>query len=255
MSVVDTMFLVGPCPFREIPTGVDELERLRGRANLEMAIATGFRSLFYFDPIDGLKRDLDEYEAASDWLRFYALINPEFPKLEEQVEHADRDTRIVGIRLVPGIHRYSLLSDHVRTTIQAATQACLPVVISGRIFDDRVAPRSIDQVPVNMGDLVQLLEQASNTTFVLSMFYFGELKGLDVDWKMLPNVFLDLGCSKPTSASFDELPSWFPVDHVVFGTGAPYFYWGGSRLALEGSALSENDKAAILGANAMEVFS
>lgn len=254
MAVVDTTLLVGPCPFREVPTGVEDLERLRERAGLDGAIATGFRSLFYFDPIDGLQRDLEEYATASDWLKFCPSINPEFPKLEEQIEQAGGDERLVGLRLVPGLHRYSLLSDRVGATITVANQNRLPITINGRIFDDRVAPRSVNQVPVNVDELLQLLRRESDTTFVLSMFYFGELKGLREELGMLPNVYLDLGCSKPTSASFDELPSWFPLDRVVFGTGAPYYYWGGSRLALEGSTLSDEEKSAILGNNAMEVF-
>jgi predicted TIM-barrel fold metal-dependent hydrolase len=255
MSVVDTTLLVGSCPFRDVPGRMDDLNRLRERAELDLAVATGFRSLFYFDPVDGLERDLDEFAEASEWLRFLTVINPEFPNLEQQMERAGKDARICGCRLVPGLHRYALLSDRVRIVCSAADEAGLPVVISGRIFDDRVAPRAIGQAPVDMGELSELLQAESSTTFVLSMFFFGELKGMGADWEGLPNVYLDLGCSKPSSASFDELPTWFPVNRVVFGTGAPYYYWGGSRLALEGSTLTEDVKADILGNNALEVFS
>ena len=254
MSVIDTTLLVGSCPFRNVPGGMDDLNRLRERAELDLAIATGFRSLFYFDPVDGLERDLDEFAEASEWLRFLAVLDPEFPGLEKQIERAGRDARICGCRLIPGLHQNSLLSDRISIVSSAAGEAGLPVVISGRIFDDRVAPRAVDQAPVDMGELAQFLEAEKSTKFVLSMFFFGELKSMGVDWAGLPNVYLDLGCSKPSSASFDELPTWFPVNRVVFGTGAPYYYWGGSRLALEGSTLTEDAKADILGNNALEVF-
>jgi hypothetical protein len=117
-----------------------------------------------------------------------------------------------------------------------------------------MAPRAIQQSEPDRAELVSFLEGVDGTRIVLSMFFFPELKGLRVDWSKKTNVYLDLGCCKPSSASFDELASWFPVERVVFGTGAPFYYWKGSRLALEGSRLSETDRTGILGGHAMEIF-
>jgi predicted TIM-barrel fold metal-dependent hydrolase len=50
------------------------------------------------------------------------------------------------------------------------------------------------------------------------------------------------------------LGTWFPVERVLFGTGAPLYYWQGSRLGLEGSRLSDQQQRGILGQNALEVF-
>ena len=104
-------------------------------------------------------------------------------------------------------------------------------------------------------DLTEFLGQTKGTSIILSMFYFGELSTLKVDWSQLDHVYLDLGCSKPTSVAFDNLASWFPVDRILFGTGAPFYYWGGDRLSLEASRLTADQQTAILGGNAMEVFS
>ena len=90
---------------------------------------------------------------------------------------------------------------------------------------------------------------------MLSMFYFSELKTLAVDCGKLPNVYVDFGCSKPNVASLDELATWFPVERALFGTGAPFYYWGGSRLGLEGSRLSEGQQRGLLADNARKVFS
>ena len=254
MSAVDTNLFVGPCPFRDVPSGVEALNRLREQAGLDRAIATGFNALLYYDPITGLDRDLEEYDSLSGWLDFFAVINPEFPRLEAQVQNAAGDRRIVGLRLFPTLHHFALNSERTLRMVRLAAEHRLPVNVTARVFDGRVAPPSILQTDWDRDDLAAFLSQAGEATVVLSMFFFNELKALDVDWEGLPNVYLDLGCSKPTSASFDELASWFPVDRVLFGTGAPFYYWKGSRLALEGAELTAEQKAAILGSNAKEVF-
>ena len=54
----DTNLILGPCPFRSIPSSVEELEKLKGRAGLQHAVASGFRSLLYYDTLSGLEEDL-----------------------------------------------------------------------------------------------------------------------------------------------------------------------------------------------------
>ena len=54
----DTNLILGPCPFRSIPSGVEELEMLRERAGLQRAVGSGFRSLLYYDTLSGLEEDM-----------------------------------------------------------------------------------------------------------------------------------------------------------------------------------------------------
>lgn len=51
VTVVDTGLLLGPCPFRTIPSAVADVLALREAAGFDRAVAMGFRSLLYFDPI------------------------------------------------------------------------------------------------------------------------------------------------------------------------------------------------------------
>ena len=251
---IDTGLLVGPCPFREVPNTAADIMLLKDRAGLERAIATGFRSLLYYDPSAGLKEDLVEYLALADWLYFYAVINPEFPRLEYQVQQAAENRRIVGLRLVPALHHYDLLADRVRRTVALAVEYDLPVNLTARIFDGRVAPRYINQANIDGSVLNTFLERSRRAKIILSMFFFNELKGYQIDWLHWSNVYLDLGCSKPSVADLDELASWFPLERVLFGTGAPFYYWEGSRLGADGSCLTEEQKYAVLGTNAEGLF-
>ena len=255
MPIIDTNLFVGHCPFRSIPSGLADLTKLRADAGLDRAVATGFDSVFQFDPVAGLSRDLETYASLADWLRFYAVVNPEFPRLEALVAGAAQDRRVAGIRLFPTLHRYSLTDERTLEAVRLAAAHALPVTLTARLFDGRVAPRAVNQTELKADEVQAFLAAADRkATIILSMFYFGELKALKVDWKSLPNVYLDLGCCKPMIEAFDTLAEWFPPERAVFGTGAPYYYWKGSRLAIEGSRLTSGQKTAILGTTAQEVL-
>lgn len=255
ITAVDTGLLLGPCPFRSSPSTAADLLALRQRAGLGCAIASGFRSLLYFDPLAGLDEDLKAYETLADWLYFYAVLNPEFPQWEQGVERAVQEPRIVGVRLVPALHHYSLATEAVRKLVHMAGPKQVPINLMARVFDDRIAPRFVEQRVPSLDEVAAFLRVSGDATIVLSMFYFAELKALAVNWQELPNVYVDFGCSKPNVASLDELATWFPVERALFGTGAPFYYWGGSRLGLEGSRLNEDVQRALLADNARRVFS
>ena len=254
MKAIDINLFVGDCPFRSLPSSVEDLERLREAAGLEKAIGTSFSALFCHDAAAGLERDLRRYGALGDWLSFYAIVNPDFPDFERQLENAARDPRIVGLRLLPCLHHYALDSPRLSSTILLAAEHGLPVNLTARLLDERIAPRYLDQAHLHPERLVEFLRQSSQATMVLSMFLFDELESVSIDWSDLPRTYLDLGCSKPKVDSFDRLTSWFPAERVMLGTGAPLYYWKGSRLAVEESSLGAKQQEAILGRNASEVF-
>ena len=254
MPIIDPSLFVGLCPFRSIPSSVAGLRALRERAGLDRAVATGFRSMFYYDPIDGLALDLDEFAPLGDWLSLWSVLNPEFPQIEAQVAQAADEGRVAGVRLFPALHHFRLSSDRCLEATRLAAARGLPVNVAARLFDGRVAPRMVDQGEVDPGDLVAFLGETTDATVILSMFFFPEVQSLDLDWGKLPNVYVDLGCSKPAAPALDRLGDWFPLGRVLYGSGAPLYYWGGSRLALEGCQLDDDVKAAMLGGTAKEVL-
>ena len=254
MTIIDTGLLLGPCPFRDVPSSVADLLALREAAGLDRAVATGFRSLLYYDPIAGLQRDLAEYESLAEWLHFYAVVNPEFPQWAELLDQVSADRRLLGIRLIPALHHYTLHAPIVRDIMDLAGQLQLPVNLMARVFDDRIAPRFVDQSVPAPEAVADFLAQSNGTRVILSMFYFSELQAMGVEWKNLHNVYVDFGCCKPSVASLDQLHETFSLQRALFGTGAPFYYWKGSRLGLAGARLQEGDRRGLLGQNALEVF-
>ncbi len=254
LYAIDSGLIVGPCPFRRVPSSVEELQVLRQRAGLWRAVASGFRSLLYYDPLFGLDEDIEQYAPLRDWLYFYATIDPRFPQSENGVRRAAADERIVGVRLLPAVHHYALDAPEVDELMGAAAAVGVPVNLMARIIDDRIAPRYVQQLVPPLEAVAEFLHRHRQVKIALSMFYFSELKGLVEDWHALPHVYVDFGCSKPNVTSLDVLATYFPIERALFGTGAPFYYWAGSRLGLEGSQLNADQQRAVLVDNARSFF-
>ena len=250
----DTNLILGPCPFRSIPSSVEELEKLKGRAGLQRAVASGFRSLLYYDTLSGLEEDLVHYASLRTWLYFYATLDPCFPQMERGVRRAAVDERIAAVRLLPGLHHYELDAPEVDDLMAAAQAERVPVNLMARIFDDRIAPQYVQQTVPKPEHVAAFLMRHRGVKIALSMFYFTELRALKLDWHALPHVYVDFGCSKPNVASLDALEKVFPIARAFFGTGAPFYYWAGSRLGLEGAEMSVETKRAIMADNARSFF-
>jgi len=255
MTTVDTNLIVGRCPFRPMPATVEDLALLRTAAGLTRAVATGMDSILFYDPMEGLASDIAAHDSLKEWLSLYAVINPEFPQLERQVADAAQSPQVAGLRLFPTLHRYDLDSKRTLQTAELAAHHGLTLTVTARLFDGRVAPRFVRQETIASAQLTTFLKKIpENLPVILSMFFFNELQTLDVDWSTLPNVYVDLGCCKPNATSLDSMTSWISAERIVFGTGAPFYYWKGARLALSGARLPEREKEAILGLNAMRIL-
>jgi len=251
----DTNLILGPCPFRSIPSNVEEIEKLRERAGLQRAVASGFRSLLYYDTLSGLEEDMAHYASLRTWLYFYATLNPCFPQMERGVRRAAVDERIAAVRLLPGLHHYELDAPEVDDLMAAAQAERVPVNLMARIFDDRVEPQYVQQTVPKLEHVAAFLMRHRKVKIALSMFYFTEIRGLELDWHALPHVYVDFGCSKPNVASLDVLDKVFPTARALFGTGAPFYYWAGSRLGLDGAEMSVDTRRAIMADNARDFFS
>lgn len=254
-DIIDVNWYVGNYPFRSLKTQPKDLAQLRVKSGISRAIACDFNSLFYYDSMDGIEETLRRYESLSDWLQFYLVVNPSFPKWEKAIEHAAQDSRIAAIRIAPCLHHYSVDAPEVQMLIDLASKCGIPINVMARLFDDRVAPQCVQQIVPSRASVLDFLRSCSvEARISLSMFYFDELMALDIDWVRNPNLYIDVGCSKPNVASLDELPSWFPIERVLFGTGAPLYYWGGSRLGLEGAEWTVVQQQDVLADNAKVFF-
>lgn len=248
---VDTNLFCGPYPFRRLPdTDGDGLLRLLDETHAWGALVTPFRSVFYADALSGLEETL-ERAPRHPWLRFAAVVNPAFPGWREDLEIALRYPRVSAVRVFPRRHHYGAADECLAELAEVMAGRPEPLVISARLSDDRLNPEMLNvDPPLDLAEVAMLLKERPDTRFILTQFYINELPALRSAVIAHGETYVDIGCCKPREFWWEEAVREWPVDRLLFGTGAPLYYHGGSRLSFSRAELEPEVREAILLGNA-----
>jgi predicted TIM-barrel fold metal-dependent hydrolase len=253
--MIDANLYVGEYPFRRLPaTGGEAVRALLDEIGAERAIATSFHSIFYKDNLDGLRKSLDETASVGDRIFFWAVINPTFPGWEEDMEAALGLPGVIGVRLLPMYHHYSPADGSVLRLMALAAEADVPVNVSHRIVDERLHHWLLNVRPIDLAEMRELIERASDTQIVLSHLYVAEMSQLAPAIKEHPSALVDVGNAKPQVGWVEQVCDQLGPSRLIVGTGAPLYYHRGVLMGLEEAPIAEEARRAILHDNAAHLL-
>jgi len=234
LPLFDANIFCGHYPFRALPvTTPAELVAFLAQAQIPRCIATPFESIFYRLPWSGLQPWLEASELPSDQIWFWLTVNPLMPRWDKDIAAAANHPRIAGIRLFPRYHGYGLDHPAVTEVASAAAAARLPVNLTARLLDDRLHPYPLRvDDPLEMKSVIRQLKNSPSTTWVMSMFAMAELEQVSPYLPDHPRVFCDIGCAKPFEFWGDHIRSSLPPAQVIYGSGAPLYYYVGNRISI-----------------------
>jgi hypothetical protein len=211
----DANIFCGNYPYRRLPADTPEgLSALQTEAFLIGSIATPFESIFYRQPLEGLRPWLDA-DLPNTW--YWLPVNPLMPRWQDDVAFAANNPRIAGLRLLPRYHGY--LSDHpaLAEVVAVAAELNVPLNLTARLLDDRLHPHPLHvDAPLQMGDMAALLTSASSARFILSMFTMAELAQISDILSANANVFADIGCATPFEFRADYIRATLPLERVIY---------------------------------------
>jgi predicted TIM-barrel fold metal-dependent hydrolase len=179
-------------------------------------------------------------------LRPVGSINPTLPDWRHDLAQCVKVHGMKAIRLHPNYHSYTLDDPAFLELLAAATKEGLFIQIAAQIEDQRTQSPLVKMAPVDLKPLSAALEKVPqarimvlNASRVMSMT---ALRGLPV--------WIDIAMLESVGGIENLLKDW-PVDKIVFGSHAPFFYWEAARLKLQESELSPAQLAAITHGNAL----
>ena len=254
--MIDINIFTGIYPFRNLPsTCGKKLTELLDEIECQRCIATAFPSIFYKDCLDGLKLTAAQTESCGKRVFFYAVMNPGFPGCIEDMNEALKLPGVAGIRLFPRLHHYELMSPQLRPLMAFAAERDIPVNLAARLVDDRLNHWMLDiRPPLPLYEIGAFIKSYRKTKIILSMFYHHEIAELVDDINSSPNVFVDIGVTKPDLFWYERIVEKIDSTRLLFGTGAPLYYHGSSLLSLEKANIFSDVKQQILQKNAERVF-
>jgi uncharacterized protein len=253
--IVDTNVYLDRWPWRRLP--LDDaaalVEKLKSH-NVTQAWTGSFAGLFHRD-LRGVNERLAETcrEKGAGLLLPFGSINPTLPDWEEDLRRCAEDLRMKGIRLHPNYHGYKLDDQRARSVLSAAAERGLVVQLAVSMEDERTQ-NPVFRVPhVDCAPLARLA---------------GDCPGLKL---VVLNAFRAMSpqeAEKPAAAghvAFDiamlegaggvgRLVREIGLEHVVFGSLAPLFYFESALLKLRESELAGFQVEAIAAGNAKRLL-
>lgn len=248
--IIDTNTHLGHWPFRKLAhSDADGLLRLLDGFGVAQAWVGAFAGIFYRD-CGQANRDLcAEVAGHEDRLVPWAAINPAFPDWEADLAEAVQ-AGMVGVRLYPNYHGYTLGEDCCLELLAALVEHGLPVAIYHKLVDERLHHWRCLVPPTDMA-VAPLAERFPTLPMIccgVNALILDQLKPALQGGR----VYIETSRFEGAGGLADLIAT-AGADRVLFGSHAPYFYLEANLLKLVESGLEETTREALLYRNALSV--
>jgi predicted TIM-barrel fold metal-dependent hydrolase len=161
---------------------------------------------------------------------------------------------MVGIRLYPGYHGYTLGDTEAAKLFRAAAERGLVVQIAVLLEDERMMNPLLAAPAVDLQPLAELVRQAPGVKLVLLNAMKQATRGPALDRLLTAgDVCVEIAMLEGVGGVERLLADW-PAERVLFGSHAPYFYIQSSMLKLRESRLAPEQRRTICQAAARRLI-
>lgn len=256
--IVDMNVLLGRWPFAPLKyDNVEGVLTLMDRAGIDKGVVTSLNSVFYYDCEIGNREVGEVCKQYPDRFVPLAVINPNLLLWRDHLKECIEEYEIKGLKLHPDYHKFSLLEGKAAEVMQEARRLELLVYIQTSLLDMRHHPGYclVPEVPIS--EVAQAVDRYSENTFIVGGGQWFMQRAIQLVNSVRKNKNLYIvtdGCGGP----FDGLGTLVEKtgsSKLLFGTRTPILYAEASKLVIEQSKISAEDREKILGGNATELLS
>ena len=251
--IVDVNAYLGHFAFRRLRHNTaDSLLALMDAKHIDKAVVSSAAAITYRNAQAGNEEVAAETRGHRDRLIPFAVINPFYAGWQDDLKACHEDFGMMGLRLYPKWHNYSLSSPCCRELVSAATERGMVISIPIRVEDNRQRSWLLDVPDVPLEEIVDLVKAHPKARFILlnGIGYTGSLLGRK-DNGLPPNYAMGLSrLSAVLANELGRLIANLGAERVMFGTGMPFNYPDPALVKLEVLDASEPDKEKIHWQNA-----
>jgi predicted TIM-barrel fold metal-dependent hydrolase len=248
--IIDTNVYLDRWPLRRVhlDNTAKLVEKLR-QQHVEEAWAGSLDGLLHKD-IAGVNARLAEecHEHGGGMLKPFGTINLTLPEWEEDARCCAEVHHMLGIRLHPNYHGYSLEDPRFAEVLKLATSRRLAVQLVLSMEDERTQHPLMRVPNVDITPLSRALEATPGARVML--LNWPRVAGKPVLLTLQnTSVVFDIAMLEGL-AGIETTLEELPLERLCFGSYAPVFYHESATLKLQESALNEAQLTAITHANA-----
>ena len=165
-------------------------------------------------------------------------INPKLPDWEENLRRCAEEHRMPGIRLYPNYHGYNMDDPDFARLLRLATDWRLIVQLAVAMEDERMIHPLLRVKPVDTSALAALVKQTPGLRLLL-LNALGRLRGPALmELINAGQLYVEIATLEGVGG-VANLIAQVPVERVLFGSHAPFFYFESSLLKLKESPLTQ----------------
>jgi len=256
--IIDVNAYLGRWPFMPLKyeTAKDILA-LMDRAGIDKAVVTSLNSVFYYNYEAGNFELCEVCKQYSGRLIPFAVINLNFVNWRDHLRECVDKYGVKGVKLHPDYHKYSLLSNDMSKLAEEARKLNLPIFIQTSLLDMRHHPGYCFVPETSILEVAQVINQYRENVFIVGggKHFSSTVQQLLRYASKNQNFYISSdGLGGPFDC-IERLIEQIGSSRLLFGTRMPILYAEASKLMIEKSDISEDDKRKILGENAKKIFS
>ncbi|MBC8357133.1 MAG: amidohydrolase family protein [Planctomycetes bacterium] len=252
--VIDTNVSLFRWPFRRLP--LDETGELVAKLrshSIEQAWAGSFEGLLHRDIAGVNSRLVEACRAHGDDLLFpFGSVNPVLPDWEEDLRRCHEEHRMLGVRLHPNYHGYTLDDPRFERLMRLAAERRLTVQLAAAMEDTRTQHPLLQVADVDLTPLPEMLKRVPEARVVVLNH---KVTGAEVMQLLnTPGAYFDMSRVNATDGVARVMRT-VPKGRVVFGTHAPFLIYESAMIKVYESNLTDDEDSSILYENAKRLVS
>ena len=248
---------VGHWPFRRIPNQTAPALRARlSERGVTGAAVVNTHGLFYKNCQDANLELAEQLAGQRDFFVGVATLNPKYAAWERDLAACHSDLGLQAVRLAPQYHAYNLGSAESVAIAKAATELNMPIFVPQRVVDLRQRHVLDADRMVALEEACALLAAVPGGRLVLTESIVPPASLVTPEGQpKFAGLYFEM--SRFRSAYGQQLAALARaagVDHVLFGSGAPFKSVTPAVLKLRDADLNAGEKEQIAAGNARLLF-
>lgn len=220
--MLDYNCFVGSWPFRKIRHGTfSDLRRLHAENGIEGGFVSSSDAIFYNDPYEG-DMDLARELSGFDNYKLVMTVNPLLSGAVSSIRKGKKELSAVGVRVYPGFHGFSLLSDEMRAVTEEIKKNGMTLYITYRVDDERMV-YMFKPERVNPEEVEQFIRENPDLDIMLCCPRTGEVCRMKDVILQSERVFFDISGMKDGLFPKEYLVDDGIIDRLRYGSMAPMF--------------------------------
>ena len=245
----DLNVYLGHWPFRRLRhAGAAGVRQLMARTGVEQALAIPLQAVFYKDCLDGVLEMVKDIGPGRQDLLPLAMVNPSFPGWERDLERMVGELGCVACGAIPHYHGYQVYDPCAQALFQKLSQMALPALLFVRLWDERSHHPRMQVPPLPMDDVSYLLKTFPDVRVAICN------TNLPVEGVALAEALVHRAQTLLTTAykslKLDQVVARLGVEHIAYGSGAPFYYPESALLQVLDADLDPATRTLILEKNA-----